>query len=319
MRQVTKGAPTLRPSARWPRPARLFLGLALTLLALITPHAAASGGSAQNSSAAADQVAVKYDGITYLPITFREDETVYVPEPFTPQNLAELLYKGEYELKANLPNIIAYFNEGTSKQTTIKEVRPMLTKTQYVEYLVDVYRKMAEGKKGLPSTKEELEEWFEKYGPVVYATVGPGDPRSISYEGKVITLIAPIDEIQPGYIWGMAARERTETSEVVEVGMTYMIKEVGTAIKQITLKTNNEKPWFRKEEEELMKKGKEIEDIFWEVEEMRGYGNEDSKKIAASLFDGVAYIPIGIIEINGIGYAFPTAPMMYDIRHFLDE
>ena len=76
MRQVTKGAPTLRPFARWPRPARLFLGLALTLLAL-TPHAAASGGSAQDGSAAADQVAVKYDGITYLPITYRSGEAIY--------------------------------------------------------------------------------------------------------------------------------------------------------------------------------------------------------------------------------------------------
>ncbi len=47
--------------------------------------------------------------------------------------------------------------------------------------------------------------------------------------------------------------------------------------------------------------------------EMRGYKGRGSKEIAASLFDGIAYIPIGIIEINGIGYAFPTAPMMYDI------
>ena len=292
MRQVTKSAPTLRPSARWPRPARLFLGLALILLAL-TPHAAASGGSAQNSSATADRVAVKYDGITYLPITYRSDETVYVPEPFTPYNVADLIYKGENELKVPLLATIKYDYEGI-KETTIKEVRPMLTKTQYVEYLVDVYRKMAEGKKGLPSTKEELEEWFEKYGPVVYATVRPGEEKIITTkEGKQITLITPYNFGHPAYIWGMAARERTETSEVVEVGMTYTINEVGTAIKQITLKTNNEKPWFRKEEEELMKKGKEIEDIFWEVEEMRGYKGRGSKEIAASLFDGVAYIPIG--------------------------
>ena len=54
--------------------------------------------------------------------------------------------------------------------------------------------------------------------------------------------------------------------------------------------------------------------IFWDVGEMRGYKGKDSEKIAASSFDGVAYIPIGIIEINGIGYAFPTAPIMYDIR-----
>jgi len=101
MRQVTKSAPNLRPSARWPRPARFFLGLALTLLAL-PPHATASGGSAQNGSAAADQVAVKYDGITYLPITYRSDETVYVPEPFTPYNVADLIYKGENELKVPL-------------------------------------------------------------------------------------------------------------------------------------------------------------------------------------------------------------------------
>ena len=47
---------------------------------------------------------------------------------------------------------------------------------------------------------------------------------------------------------------------------------------------------------------------------MRGYRGKDSEKIAASSFDGVAYIPIGIIEVNGIGYAFPTAPIMYDIR-----
>ena len=153
MRQVTKSAPTLRPSARWPRPARLFLGLALTLLAL-TPHAAASGGSAQNSSATADRVEVKYDGITYLPITYRSDETVCVPEPFTPQNLAEFLYLGENKLKVPVLDTINYFNEGTSKQTTIKEVRPMLTKTQYVEYLVDVYRKTAEGKKDCHQQKK---------------------------------------------------------------------------------------------------------------------------------------------------------------------
>ena len=314
MRQETKSAPTLRPSAHWLRPARLFLGLALILLTL-TPHAAASGGSAQDSSAAADQVAVKYDGITYLPITYRSDETVYVPEPFTPQNVADQIYKGENELIDAVLGSIEYDNSVIGKQTTIKEVRPMLTKTQYVEYLVDVYRKTAEGKDGLPSTKEELEEWFEKYGPIVYGIVGVGDPKQITtIEEKQITLITPINDIEPTYIWGMAAKERTETSEVVEVGMTYMINEVGTAIKQITLKTNNEKPWFRKEEEELMKKGKEIEDIFWEVEEMRGYRGKDSGKIAASCFDGVAYIPIGIIEINGIGYAFPTAPIMYDIR-----
>jgi len=176
MRQVTKSARILRPSARWPRPARLFLGLALILLAL-TPHAVASGGSAQNSSAAADRVAVKYDGITYLPITYRSDETVYVPEPFTPQNVAELIYKGENEIKSPLLFTIKYDYEGTGKQTTIKEIKPALTKTQYVRYLVDVYKKTAEGKDGLPSTKEELEEWFHKYGPIIYAVVGPGDPK----------------------------------------------------------------------------------------------------------------------------------------------
>jgi len=248
MRQVTKSARTLRPSARWPRPARLFLGLALTLLAL-TPHAAASGGSAQNSSATADRVAVKYDGITYLPITYRSDETVYVPEPFTPYNVADLIYKGENELKVPLLAAIKYDYEGI-KEVTMKEVRPMLTKTQYVEYLVDVYRKTAkdvyrkagEYTYGLPTTKEELEEWFEKYGPVVYATVRPGEAKIITTkEGKQITLITPYNYGQPGYIWGMAARERTETSEVVEVGITYIINEVGTAIKQITLKTNNKK------------------------------------------------------------------------------
>ena len=319
MRQETKSAPSLRPSARWPRPARLFLGLALTLLALITPHAAASGGSAQNSSAAADQVAVKYDGITYLPITFREDETVYVPEPFTPQNVANLIYKEENELIDAVLGAIEYDNSIIGKQTTIKEIRPMLTKTQYVEYLVDVYRKTAKDTNGVPTTKEELEEWFEKYGPVVYAMVGVGEAKKITTkDGKDITLITPYNDGQPAYTWGMAARERTETSEVVEVGITYMINEVGTAIKQITLKTNNEKPWFREEEEKLMEKG-EIEDIFWEVGEMRGYGNRDSEKIAASLFDGTAHIPIGIIEINGIGYAFPTAPTMYDIRYLRER
>ena len=127
----------------------------------------------------------------------------------------------------------------------------MLTKTQYIEYLVDVYRKTAkdvyrkagEYTYGLPTTKEELEEWFEKYGPVVYATVRPGREKLITTkEGKHITLITPYNDGEPAYTWGMAARERTETSEVVEVGITYMINEVGTAIKQITLKTNNEKP-----------------------------------------------------------------------------
>ena len=52
---------------------------------------------------------------------------------------------------------------------------------------------------------------------------------------------------------------------------------------------------------------------------MRGYKGKDSEKIAASCFDGVAYIPIGIIEINGIGYAFPTAPTMYDIRYLRER
>jgi len=313
MRQVTKSAPTLRPSARWPRPARLFLGLALILLAL-APHAAASGGSAQNSSATADRVAVKYDGITYLPITYRSDETVYVPEPFTPQNVADQIYKGKNELIDAVLGAIEYDNSIIGKQTTIKEIRPMLTKTQYVEYLVDVYRKTAEGKDGLPSTKEELEEWFKKYGPILYGMVGVGEPNIITtYEGKQITLITPINEIEPTYIWGMAARKRTETSEVVEVGITYMINEVGTAIKQITLKTNNRKPEYGKREEKYLKRNR-VEGIFWDVEEMRGYRGKDSGKIAASSFDGVAYIPIGIIEINGIGYAFPTAPIMYDIR-----
>ena len=116
----------------------------------------------------------------------------------------------------------------------------------------------------------------------------------------------------------MAARERTETSEVVEVGITYIINVVGTAIKQITLKTNNEKPKYGRKDENLLKRNR-VEDIFWNVVEMRGYKSRGSKEIAASLFDGAAYIPIGIIEINGIGYAFPTAPTMYDIRHFLDK
>lgn len=312
MRQVTNSARTLRPSARWPSPARLFLGLALILLTL-TPHAAASGGSAQDSSAAADQVAVKYDGITYLPITYRSDETVYVPEPFTPYNVADLIYKGKNKLINGVLGAIKNDYEGI-KEISIKEVRPMLTKTQYVEYLVDVYRKVAEGKDGLPTTKEELEGWFEKYGPIVYGIVGVGDPKQITtIEGKQITLITPINDTEPTYIWGMAARERTETSEVVEVGMTYVINEVGTAIKQITLKTNYKKPEYGEREEKYLKRNR-VEGIFWGVEEMRGYRGKDSGKIAASCFDGVAYIPIGIIEINGIGYAFPTAPIMYDIR-----
>jgi len=207
----------------------------------------------------------------------------------------------------------------------MKEVRPMLTKTQYVEYLVDVYRKTAEGKDGLPSTKEELEEWFEKYGPVVYGTVGVGyqkittlDRKHITLDRKHITLITPYNYGQPGYMWGMAAREKTETSEVVEIGITYMINEIGTALKQVTLKTNNKKPDYGRRDEKLLKRNR-VGGIFWDVEERRGYKGKGSKEIAASLFDGAAYIPIGIIEINGIGYAFPTAPTMYDIRHFLDK
>ena len=257
---------------------------------------------------------IVYDGITYYPISNKQNEQIYVPEPFTPQNIADLIYKRENELKVPLLETIKYDYEGI-KETTIKEIKPALTKTQYIQYLQDVYRKTAEGKKGLPSTKEELEEWFQKYGPIVYAVVGPGDPKKITTkEGKQITLITPISEIQPGYIWGMAAKERTETSEVVEVGMTYTINEEGTKIKQVTLKTNNEKPKYGRIDEKLLKRN-EIEDIFWGVEEMRGYGNEYSEEIAASLFNGTAYIPIGILEKNGIGYAYPTAPIPYDIRH----
>ncbi len=255
-----------------------------------------------------------HDGITYLPISKQQNEEIYVPEPFTPKNIADLIYKGENELINGVLGAIKNDYEGI-KETTIKEIKPALTKTQYIQYLQDVYRKVAEGKDGLPSTKEELEEWFQKYGPIVYGMVGVGDPKKITIEGKKITLITPINDTEPTYIWGMAAKEKTETTEVVEIGMTYTINKKGTKIKQITLKTNNKKPWFREEEEKLMEKG-EIEDIFWEVEEMRGYRGKDSGKIAASLFDGTAFVLAGIKEEeNGIGYAYLTAPILYDIRN----
>jgi len=93
----------------------------------------------------------------------------------------------------------------------------------------------------------------------------------------------------------MAAKERIKTTEVVEIGMTYTIKKEGTKIKQVQLKTNNEKPKYGRIDEKHLKRN-EIGDIFWDVEEMRGYGDKESGEIAASLFDGVAYIPIGIIE-----------------------